>query len=592
MRFRQEDTTISGSGNELDRVVIVDGYVDEPTCLGVPPYISPYPRYLAGAIWTESPRTEVIYQTIDQVRLLRDPQHNWASFDMILLIAGMIVPGKYLGGTPISVKEAKRIFSDERIADLPKLLVGPWARFGCGLEGGRLALGSDVLSPPFDYIVSGDSEVVLADIMKGGYDPSTVDLSRVRKAPEEIQEYSIRGANVIPQHPGYPNGHLICEIETYRGCPRYITGGCSFCTEPLYGHPAQRTAIDIAREVEALYENGVRAFRVGNQADLFTYGSNEMGEAEFPKPNPDVIDELFTKVRSAAPEVEVLHIDNVNPGTLAHHPEESREVAKIIISHHTTGDVAAFGVESLDPEVVTRNNLKADEEQVMDAVRLLNEVGSQRPPWGLPHLLPGINLLYGLIGESKKTLEYNESFLERLLDENLVVRRINIRQVIGFNGTRLRGQKHRGIKKHQFAKHKNRVRETIDLEMIKKVAPYGTIICSAFLEQQRGKSNLYRPLGTYPLLCQMPKGQSPRARADVFVVDHGPRSLTVLPHPFKVSESTLSQWQALPGIGARRAARIKAAESIQSPDHLEAILETELPEWLTRTLDFDKPRTE
>ncbi len=592
MRFRQEDTTTSGSGSELDRVVIVDGYVDEPTCLGVPPYISPYPRYLAGAIWTESPRTEVVYQTIDQVRMLGDPQQNWTSADMILLIAGMIVPGKYLGGTPISVREAKRFFSDERIAGIPKLLVGPWARFGCGLEGGRLALSSDVLSPPFDYIVAGDSEVVLADIMKAGRDASAVDLSKVRGTPEEIREYSIRGAGVILQHPGYPDGYLICEIETYRGCPRYVTGGCSFCTEPLYGHPAQRAASDVAREVEALYEKGVRAFRIGNQADLFTYGSAGIGDDEFPKPNPAAIDELFTKICSAAPGLGVLHIDNVNPGTLAHHPEESIEVAKTIITYHTTGDVAAFGVESLDPEVIRRNNLKADEDQVLDAVRLLNEVGSQRPLWGLPQLLPGINLLYGLVGESKKTLECNMSFLERLLEENLIVRRINIRQVIGFDGTRIRNEKHRGLKRHQFIKHKNRVRETIDLEMIKRVAPHGTIVRSAFLEQQRGKSNLYRPLGTYPLLCQMPNGQSPRAKADVFVVGHGPRSLTVLPHPFEVSQSSISQWQAIPGIGARRAARIKAADWIQSSDNLDALLETELPEWLTRNLNFDKSNAE
>ena len=29
---------------------ILDGYVDEPACLGVPPYISPYIRTVAGAL--------------------------------------------------------------------------------------------------------------------------------------------------------------------------------------------------------------------------------------------------------------------------------------------------------------------------------------------------------------------------------------------------------------------------------------------------------------------------------------------------------------------------------------------------------------
>ncbi|MHA2005519.1 MAG: hypothetical protein ACW960_15750 [Candidatus Thorarchaeota archaeon] len=317
----------SGSGSELDRVVIVDGYVDEPTNLGVPPYISPYPRYIAGAIWTKSSRTKVIYQTIDDVRRHTDPQDAWSTADLVLLIAGMIVPGKYLGGTPISVKEAKRFFSDTRLEDIPKILVGPWARFGCGLEGGRLALSSEVLAPPFDYVASGDPEIVLARVMDEQDELSSVDFSSTRNTLEEVEEYAKRGARVLSQHPGYSSGHIICEIETYRGCPRYITGGCSFCTEPLYGEPKQRTA-------------------------------KEIGEEEFPKPDPDTIENLFSKVRIAAPELQVLHIDNVNPGTIARHPHESREVAKSIIKHHTAGDVAAFGVESVDPDVIRRNNFR------------------------------------------------------------------------------------------------------------------------------------------------------------------------------------------------------------------------------------------
>ena len=32
--------------------IILDGYVDEPACLGVPPYISPYIRTVAGMLIT------------------------------------------------------------------------------------------------------------------------------------------------------------------------------------------------------------------------------------------------------------------------------------------------------------------------------------------------------------------------------------------------------------------------------------------------------------------------------------------------------------------------------------------------------------
>ncbi|MHA2385598.1 MAG: radical SAM protein [Candidatus Thorarchaeota archaeon] len=577
----------SGSGSELDRVVIVDGYVDEPTNLGVPPYISPYPRYIAGAIWTKSSRTKVIYQTIDDVRRHTDPQDAWSTADLVLLIAGMIVPGKYLGGTPISVKEAKRFFSDTRLEDIPKILVGPWARFGCGLEGGRLALSSEVLAPPFDYVASGDPEIVLARVMDEQDELSSVDFSSTRNTLEEVEEYAKRGARVLSQHPGYSSGHIICEIETYRGCPRYITGGCSFCTEPLYGEPKQRTASNVAKEIGALYEQGARAFRIGNQADLFTYGSKEIGEEEFPKPDPDTIENLFSKVRIAAPELQVLHIDNVNPGTIARHPHESREVAKSIIKHHTAGDVAAFGVESVDPDVIRRNNLKADEEQVIEAIKLLNEVGGHRPEWGLPHLLPGINLLYGLPGESKKTLEYNYAFLQRLVEENLIVRRINIRQVIGFSGTRMGDMKTSRVKKHDFFRHKKQVRETIDVTMIKKVAPSGTVIRSAFMEEMEGNNYLLRPLGTYPLLCFMHSGQNPGVLVDVFVVDHGPRSLTVLPYPLKVNNVSLAQWKSLPGIGSKRAARIRTEKSLKGLSHLESVIETDIPPWLTRTLQFE-----
>ena len=50
--------------------VILDGYVDEPACLGVPPYISPYIRTVAGALASRG--FAVHYLTIDQLR--NDPQ--------------------------------------------------------------------------------------------------------------------------------------------------------------------------------------------------------------------------------------------------------------------------------------------------------------------------------------------------------------------------------------------------------------------------------------------------------------------------------------------------------------------------------------
>ena len=77
---------------------------------------------------------------------------------------------------------------------------------------------------------------------------------------------------------------------------------------------------------------------------------------------------------------------------------------------------------------------------------------------------------------------------------------------------------------------------------------------------------------------------------NVFVVDHGPRSLTVLPYPFKPIQTSLSQWKAIPGIGSKRATRIKATESMQSISDVARALDMELPSWVTRAMKFDSQK--
>ena len=86
---------------------ILDGYVDEPACLGVPPYISPYIRTVAGALIAHG--YPVQYLTIDQLRSdpMRTVELNRA--DLLVMIAGVTVPGKYLGGTPATLTEIQQL---------------------------------------------------------------------------------------------------------------------------------------------------------------------------------------------------------------------------------------------------------------------------------------------------------------------------------------------------------------------------------------------------------------------------------------------------------------------------------------------------
>ena len=58
-------------------VTIVDGYVDEPAHFGVPPYVSTYPRFAAGAaVDAGVPRDAVTYHTIDELREDHDKKRD------------------------------------------------------------------------------------------------------------------------------------------------------------------------------------------------------------------------------------------------------------------------------------------------------------------------------------------------------------------------------------------------------------------------------------------------------------------------------------------------------------------------------------
>ncbi len=277
--------------------------------------------------------------------------------------------------------------------------------------------------------------------------------------------WSVAGAGIITQHPDFP--YVMCELETARGCSHGATGGCSFCTEPFYGRPRYRSVAGVAAEVAALVVDGARHFRVGRQPDILAYGA---GEGEYPAPRPDLLEELFSGIRAAAPDLKTLHIDNTNPATIARHEEKSREALAAICRHHTPGDVAAFGMETADPAVIAANNLKAQPDEVFRAIEIVNEVGGMRRD-GIPELLPGLNFVCGLAGETPATYDKNEQFLSRVLAAGLMVRRVNIRQVMPFEGTPAYTDNTLGKNDRRFKAFKEFVRNKIDLPMLQRVFP-------------------------------------------------------------------------------------------------------------------------
>lgn len=538
-------------------VFILDGYVDEPTCLGVPPYISPYPRYIAGAVWDFDSHANVSYVTIDQIRNDNSLLNAVSKSDVLVVIAGMSVPGRYLSGFPVSPNELVSFLNS--ISKPVKLLCGPAARYGFGMSGGKSVTGTDVVQNVFDIIAKGDGEIIVSELIKNNLKSETIDPSLIRSSPQMIKNFAVKGARVVTQHPYFPE-YLITEIETYRGCSRSITGGCSFCSEPSKGPPSFRTVDEICKEIAALYNIGIRHFRIGNQPCIFSYMAKNAGEEEFPRPNPEALQQLFHGIRIAAPDVKTLHIDNANPGIIARYPEECRRIAKSIIQYHTAGDVAALGVESVDPVVIKKNNLKATADEVFDAVTLLNEVGSQRGTNGLPELLPGLNFVFGLDGETKNTFELDYEFLKKIYDNNLLLRRINLRQVLPIPGTRMFQIGEKNIRKHKaaFQRFKRKVRQTIERPMLRRVVPPGTLLKAVYGETYEGKLTFARQLGSYPILVGIP-GVYPLHRFyDVKIVEYGYRSLTAVPFPLDVNIVPRETLEALPGVGKKRAIRILA----------------------------------
>lgn len=236
-------------------------------------------------------------------------------------------------------------------------------------------------------------------------------------------------------------------------------------------------------------------------------------------------EQLATLLRTLSPLCDVLHVDNANPLYV------TVEKTKALAAHCTSGNVASLGVESFDPVVIRKNDLSTTPEAIMDAVRTINRYGAERGPTGMPGFLPGINLLFGLMGESRATHDENLTWLRAIYDEGLMLRRINIREVVVFPGTKL--DREAGLKflkknRKRYWTWRSEVRHEVDLPMLRRVVPAGTVLRGVRTEIYDGKTTFGRQVGTYPLVIGI-KGRLGLDRSiDVSVTDHMLRSVTAV----------------------------------------------------------------
>ena len=457
------------------KYTILDCYTDEPAGLGVPPYLGTYPRYIVGYL-----DCDVTYLTIDDLRLFiknnsiikntkpsqktnittynlttnyKNIQKIISETETLIVVLGVHVPGKYLSAVPGTLHEIIPLIKNLKCR---KILTGP-AVFGTQLFGGRFFEKADLsVFDKFDY-----------SMFNFKYD--------------DVKGHSIKGASIIKQIPDI----RMIEIETGHGCD---IGKCSFCTEPLKNKVEFRDKEDVLKEIIEFYKLGARYFRLGKQTCFYTlpYAA-----------------ELLKEINTNCPDIKVLHIDNVNPVKVVMDKKNDFAITKAIVKYCTSGNIAAFGVESFDLEVVKANTLNTPPQIAYEAIKILNEYGSERGPDGMPRFLPGVNIIFGLRNETKKTHSENMKWLSRIYDEGLMLRRINIRQVAIFEGTSLFNEgKDKFLRKNKklYWKWRNDIRQKIDWPMLQRVIPSGTVLTNCYAEIYDGNTTFCRQFGTYPII--------------------------------------------------------------------------------------------
>ena len=166
------------------RWLVLDGYEDEPAAFGVPPYVGFHIRYLCGVL--EQAKIEYDYFTIDQWRdFIRTEGEDvtakrLSNISGIACIAGAIVPGRYLRGTPISLKETRNIIR-QLPANVPAIF-GGWAIRGWRQQGWN-PLRSNL------FLAVQDTDATLSNFIQTG------QWKHCRRTAEQWTQWAHNGAN-------------------------------------------------------------------------------------------------------------------------------------------------------------------------------------------------------------------------------------------------------------------------------------------------------------------------------------------------------------------------------------------------------------
>ena len=433
-----------------ENIVILDCYTDEPSGYGVRPYLGTHQINLSQAL--SSKNINHYYLTIDDLRNNTEDKITYSKLnstvnkqsaweilknaEKIYIIWGCFVQYKYFSCLPPTNKELINILQGINGKKILFYVLGANVTLPNSYKNSELHKVIDVINfgNPYRYILE---ENQTSDGIDANY-----------KILDSISQ------NDIPIIQQLVNP-IIAEIETASGCN---TPSCSFCIEAIRKNKVSfRETMSIINQIKVLYNNGVRHFRLGRQPNFYNFHNHSVYEIEI----------LLSGIREACPDIETLHIDNVNALSVV--SKNGRKITEIIAKYCTSGNITPFGVETFDEKVRKHNKIQGSCEQILEAVEIINSYGSKRADDGFPFLLPGINLIHGLPMANNSTHQINLNFLDKILKMDLLVGRLYYRELtlpigIGFSSFE---------RSPQFQRNLDEIENEFIIPMQKKVYPKG-----------------------------------------------------------------------------------------------------------------------
>jgi radical SAM superfamily enzyme YgiQ (UPF0313 family) len=241
------------------------------------------------------------------------------------------------------------------------------------------------------------------------YDPSTRCI-RDYPAYHALKFYVevVRGcSNFLRTSMSLPDGRKCIDCQKCNSgglqdrieCPVEIPPGCGFCAVPgLFGCSRSRDEGKIVKEVRALIESGARRL-VLSASDFLDFqrdklvAPNPLTNPNYPPPNVDGIDSLFSKLSSLQQQLNIpqedyvyMSVENVKPCLF------NDEVASII-AEYLPNSTIHLGCETGSEEHSKRLGRPSSPAQTLEAVRTAVRHG----------LRPYVYFIHGLPGQTART---------------------------------------------------------------------------------------------------------------------------------------------------------------------------------------------